>query len=502
MFHAATSDEVARACAEAWEAFYMLGEKSGADRAAFLDRIADNIAAIGDELISWACSETGLTTTRIVSERERTIGTLRMFAGIAREGSWIRAAIDTAEPSRRPLAKPDVRSMLRPLGPVAVFGASNFPLAYSTAGGDTASALAAGCPVVVKGHPSHPGTGELVARAIHAAVMECGLHPGTFSFLHAGGAREIGVGQELVKHPCIRAVGFTGSFAGGTALAEMASARRDPIPVYAEMGSINPVFVLPQALASQAKSIAERLFTSITNSNGQMCTCPGLVFVMRGDGLDHFTRELTDAFDKSAPNPMLSGRIRRGWVRRLEDVLAVPGVEVRGGVWGGGESSGDGENAPKASPVLLRTKYDTFRSNPTLKEECFGPSAIVVVCERQEEMIEAATLIQGSLTAAIFAAGADAGLAKALHRTLELRVGRLVYNGVTTGVEVCAAMVHGGPFPASNHPESTAVGPRAIERWCRQVCYQNAPEQLLQPELRMTGGPPIWRRVDGELKKG
>lgn len=501
-YTAATPEQVDAAAVQAWEAFHALLARSPADRAALLGAIADRIMDLGDELIGVASDETGLGPVRLVSERERTVGTLRLFADLARAGDWVQAAIDTGQPSRRPIPKPDVRRMLRPLGPVAVFGAGNFPLAYSTAGGDTATALAAGCPVVVKGHPGHPGTGELVAQAVAAAVAERRFHPGTFSFLHAGGGRERDVGQELITHPCIRAAGFTGSVAGGTALARLAAERPDPIPVFAEMGSVNPVFILPDAMDSLSKTIAERLLASMTAANGQMCTSPGLIFAVRGDGAEAAMRQLADALNAAAPQPMLNARTRAIFVRRVAEVAAAPGVEIRGG----SVQAGHREDAPEAqadgpirsSAVLFRTTFDAFRRHATLREEVFGPAAMFVICDNADQLTEAAASIQGSLTGTIWATAGDASLARALQVVLEQRVGRLVFNGVPTGVEVCSAMVHGGPFPATNQPASTAVGAFAIARWCRPVAYQNAPEPLLPPELRNANPLGIRRMVNGE----
>lgn len=511
-YHAATAGDVDRAARAAWEAFHVMQGRGSAERAALLEACADRIMAEGDGLIAMAGAETGLPPSRLISERERTVNTLRMFAKVVAEGSWIEATIDTGDPLRKPIAKPDLRRMLRPVGPVAVFGASNFPLAYSTAGGDTASALAAGCPVVVKGHPAHPGTGEIVARAVTAAVSACGFPAGTFSFLHAGGSRESAVGQELVKHACIRAVGFTGSFAGGKALAELAALRAaeggDPIPVYAEMGSVNPVFLLPKALEQHAASIAEKLAGSITASNGQMCTCPGLIFVMRSDGAETFMKTVAELMNRHEPAPMLSHRVRLGFAKRIGEVMAVPGVEVRAGsplashrTEAGAEKHEKGYGI-FASPVLLRTKFEVFQRNATLAEECFGPSAIVVVCEDERDMLEAAASIHGSLTGSVFAGALDTTVLRQLLMILEQRVGRVIFNGVPTGVEVAAAMVQGGPWPATNQPHTTAVGMYAMKRWARPVCYQNAPEGLLPGELRDENAAEMWRMVNGEWVKG
>jgi NADP-dependent aldehyde dehydrogenase len=326
-----------------------------------------------------------------------------MFANVVREGSWIDAAIDRADPARSPLPKPDLRRMLRPLGPVAVFGASNFPLAYSVAGGDTASALAAGCPVVVKGHPAHPGTGEMVAAAVSRAVAKVGLHPGTFSFLHSGGERDLAVGTELVSHPAIKAVGFTGSPVGGMALVRLAASRSDPIPVFAEMGSVNPVVILPGALAANPADLAGKLAASATASYGQMCTCPGLIFAVQSPAFDALKVALSAAFAAAKPAPMLSPRVRDGYLRRLGDNAHTSGVEILAG------------SESQASPALLAVDAATFIASPGLHEECFGPAAILVACRSVAEMLEAAAHIPGSLTATLWADASDDALCRSPH---------------------------------------------------------------------------------------
>ncbi len=495
-FTAATAGEVDRACWGAWEGFHDLLSRRSRDRAELLEAIAQGIADLGAGLVKRAMEETGLAETRLIAERDRTVQTLRMFTSVVRDGSWVRASIDVGEPARRPLPKPDLRRLLRPLGPVAVFGASNFPLAYSVAGGDTASALAAGCPVVVKGHPSHPGTGEMVGKVIAEAVGRLRFHPGTFAYLHAGGTRELDVGEELVRHTCIRGVGFTGSFAGGTALARLAQDRPDPIPVFAEMGSTNPVFVLPGALAEQPGLIADRLAGSITASHGQMCTCPGLVFVIRSSDAETFARALAERLSAVPTAAMLSPRIAESYRRRLRDAAGVKGVEARAG------SVRQEEDTTRTQAVLLRCTYDTLRLAPTLQEEIFGPAAVLVVCDRESQLLDAASLIQGSLTGTIWAGASDGPAALRLQSVLELRVGRLIGNGVPTGVEVCDSMVHTGPFPASNQPAWTSVGSCAIERWCRPVCFQNSPESSLPPELRSANPLAILRSVNGEVGRG
>jgi alpha-ketoglutaric semialdehyde dehydrogenase len=494
-FVAASTQDVDRAAGEAWRAFYGMLAMPSRDRARLLEAIADGITGLGDALVQITSQETGLAVPRVAMERDRTVFTLQMFAGVVRDGGWVEASIDRGDAARKPLPKPDVRRMLRPLGPVAVFGASNFPLAYSTAGGDTASALAAGCPVVVKGHAAHPATGELIARAVCDAVKSTGFPEGTFSYLAAGGSRDVPVGQELVRHPCIRAVGFTGSSAAGISLSRLAAERTDPIPVFAEMGSVNPIFVLPAAAAAQGEAIAEKIATSVINSSGQMCTCPGLVFLVRGAGTDGMVARLADLIAKAPSLVMLSSRVRAGYLRRLAELSAVKGVELRSG-----SAQAAHGNSVVASAVLLRTTFPVFREHPTLGEECFGPSTIIVECDHENDIAAAAALIQGSLTAGVFAEGTDSKLARHLQSILEHRVGRLVYNGVTTGVEVCTSMVHSGPFPSCNMPHSTAVGMFAIKRWCRPVAYQNAPDTLLPPELQEENPLRIARLINGAIE--
>jgi 2,5-dioxopentanoate dehydrogenase len=495
-FAPATDADIDRAARKAWEAFHAMLDRPAADRAGLLEAIAGAIAALDHKLIERASEETGLGPVRMVAERERTLFTLRMFAGVVRAGEWVEATIDRGEPSRRPLPKPDIRRMLRPLGPVAVFGASNFPLAYGVAGGDTASAIAAGCPVVVKGHPAHPGTGELLAGAVAAAVRQTGFHPGTFSFLHAGGTREREVGQRLIQNSCIRAVGFTGSLAGGLGLAKLARERPDPIPVFAEMGSTNPIFVLPGSAAAEAKGIAERLVSSLANSNGQMCTCPGLIFAVRGGDTETLVRTLADTINEAAPQPMLGERTRANFAARVRQVGGVGGVEVRAGSPAAADSAGK-DQPIRCAPVLFRTTFEIFKAQPTLHEEVFGPAAIVVLCENDRQLIDAAAAVQGSLTGTIWASETDSALARTVLTILEQRVGRVIFNGVPTGVEVCASMVHGGPFPATNQAQTTAVGPAAIKRWARPVCYQHTPAAFLPAELRDENTLRIPRVVDG-----
>jgi len=488
VFHSASARDVDAAARAAAQAFGVLRELAPERRATLLERSAERLESHSAPLIDVASEETGLAAPRIASELARTVFQLRLYAATLREGSWVEALIDHGDPARTPLPKPDLRAMLVPLGPVAVFGASNFPLAYSSAGGDTASALAAGCPVLVKGHPLHPGTGELAARAIAESVRELELPAGTLSFLHAGGGRARAVGEELVQHPAIRAAGFTGSQQGGMALARLAAARPEPIPFFGELGSVNPTFVLPAALARRGAAIAEALAASITNSAGQMCTRPGLVFVVAGEAERAFASALAAAAGRVAPQVQLSADHARSWSERVAAQRALPGV---------GELTGAPQPGPGSSARLLRTSFAVWRARPELGEECFGPSALLVVCDDAGQLEQAVEHLAGALAGALWSDAADAELARRLAPRLAARVGRLVHDGVTTGVEVASAMVHGGPLPSSTRPDSTAVGPRALRRWCRPVSFQNLPEALLPEELREANPRRIARLVDG-----
>ena len=501
-FFPASIAQISEAANEAWRAFHQGRTKTADQRAALLELIAARITGIADVLLPRCAHETGLPDDRLRAELGRTTSTLEQFAGVVREGTWRRIAIDTADPKRRPTPKPDLRRMLVPLGPVAVFGASNFPLAYSTAGTDSASALAAGCPVIVKGHPLHPGTGELVAQAVCGAVRDAGFPDGWFSFLHAGGGREKEIGAELVRHPCVRAAGFTGSQKGGMALAKIAADRPDPIPFFAEMGSTNPVFLLPGSVETEPVGIAEHVSSSVGEVAGQQCTCPGLLFVTRGAATETFIERLARELDSMPATPMLAARIRRHYLSRLETMVDCPGIRVVTGDAGEirGSSYRVRDSQPTREPaVLLRVKADTFISQETLHEETFGPATLVIECDDIEEMLKCAGVIQGSLTASVFLSNADLEMAEALVNILSLRAGRLVFNGVPTGVEVDHAMVHGGPYPASNRPDTTAVGPMALERWCRPVTFQNAPSVLRPGPLRNENEGSTMRQVGGRF---
>ena len=482
--------EVAQACALASDAAIAFADSSPEARATFLETIAEEIVTIGDLLIERAIAETGLPRGRLEGERGRTTGQLRLFAQVLREGSWAQVTIDPALPDRQPLPRPDLRRRHLALGPVAVFGASNFPLAFSVAGGDTASALAAGCPVVVKGHPAHPGTGELVARAIQKAVAACGLPEGVFSFL-PGASNELG--GALVADPNIKAVGFTGSRAGGLALVRIAAGREEPIPVYAEMSSINPVIIFPDALKARGAALAPAFIQSLTMGAGQFCTNPGIVIAVEGPDLDAFVAAAGEALTASQPQQMLTPGIHASFesgVGALETHTAVTAVS-RGCV---------GEGVNQARGALFRTTAAQFLADKALSHEVFGSSAIVVTVSDMADATAVIAALEGQLTATLILDPADEPLAANLVPLLERKVGRILVNGWPTGVEVSHAMVHGGPYPATSDGRTTSVGAMAIERFLRPVCYQNFPTSLL-PQALANGNP--WglpQRVDGTLR--
>lgn len=468
----ATMAQVDAACRAARRDFRAFAGTSREARAAFLRAIAEEIDALGDAITETAMAESGLPEARLVGERGRTTGQLRMFADLIETPDYLDARIDPALPDRQPLPRPEIRLTHRPIGPVAVFGASNFPLAFSTAGGDTASALAAGCPVIVKGHPAHPGTADLVARAIAAAVSRCGMPAASFQMVHGAG-RE--VGEALVRHPEICAVGFTGSLRGGRALYDLCHARPVPIPFYGELGSVNPCFVLPAALSARAGAIAAGWVQSLTMGAGQFCTNPGVVVAIRGDGLAEFTAGAVAAADAGAGQKMLTDAIC-GAFRDGRNVLAGKAEPLT--------APRDAEEPRHASPAIFRTDAATWRATPDLQEEVFGPAGIIVECTDTDEMQAIAEGLAGQLTATLQADDGDHALARDLLPILEEKAGRLIWNNWPTGVEVCSAMMHGGPYPASTDVRSTSVGTLAIVRWLRPVSYQNLPAALLpHPEL-------------------
>lgn len=490
-FGLATEAEVLQACELAEQAFDAYRATSLEQRARFLETIAENILGLGPALIERACAESGLPQARLEGERMRTVNQLRLFAKVVRDGLWLQATLDSALPERTP-PRADLRLRKIPLGPVAVFGASNFPLAFSVAGGDTASALAAGCPVIVKAHGAHLGTAELVGKAVQAAVAACGLPEGVFSMLIGEGRQ---VGQKLVSHPAIKAVGFTGSRQGGVALMHAAAARKEPIPVYAEMSSINPVFMLPGALAGNAAKLAQGFVDSLTLGVGQFCTNPGLVLALEGADLDAFRAAAATALQAKGAGTMLTAGIHKAYrdgVARRAGIDGVTEVAV-----GGAEGAGCAAQA-----ALYECSAATFLADAALEDEVFGPSSLIIRCRDIGEMQQVAAHLEGQLTATVHAVAADNALAAQLLPTLERKAGRILFNGYPTGVEVSHAMVHGGPFPATSDSRTTSVGATAIERFLRPVCYQDLPQALLPEELRDGNPLGLARIVDGELKAG
>lgn len=458
----------------------------------FLTAIQEEIRAIGDDLIATAARETGLDSDRLKGERERTVNQIGLFANIVKEGSWVDARIDTALPERKPQPRPDIRRMLQPIGPVAVFGASNFPLAFSVAGGDTASAFAARNPVIVKAHPAHPGTSELVANAILKAVKRSSMPEGTFSMVHSK-SPEISIA--LTVHPKTRAVGFTGSERAGRALFNAAAARPDPIPVFAEMGSVNPIFILPEALKKNGQTIAEGLSRSVLLGVGQMCTCPGLVFGSGDSSLRAFSERLTAAFEQATPGTMLNPAIRKAYTEDLNKASGVSGVRaIRA------SHAGDAQRT-EGQPALLLTDSGTWLDNERLRQEIFGPSTLLVSCSSEPEFLRVAEALEGSLTATIHGTHDELNQYRELISVLSKKAGRLVFNGFPTGVEVGYAMHHGGPYPATTDEKFTSVGATAIYRFARPICYQGFPEDLLPPELQNANPRQIWRTIDGKLTR-
>lgn len=491
-FHIANDAEVDRAVRLANEAFPVYRALTAEQRAAFLERIADEIVALGDELLERAHQETALPLARLTGERGRTVGQLKLFATVVREGSWVDARIDRAQPERQPLPKPDLRRMLLPLGPVGVFGASNFPFAFSVAGGDTASALAAGCPVVVKAHPAHPGTSELTAQAVLRAASATGMPEGVFSLLH--GSKDTGLA--LVKHPLLQAVGFTGSLGAGRALFDAANQRERPIPVYAEMGSVNPVFVLPGALKERGEKIAEGLAASVTMGVGQFCTNPGLVVSLKNDDINSFVSKAAEKIGQTAPGNMLYPAICNAYGQGIARLQSTQGVRQEHEITTQANAS-----LGQANAAIFSTHAETFLNNPELAHEVFGPSTLLVMCKTPDEMAAVAQGLEGQLTATIHGTPDDLREYHALISVLETKVGRLLFNGFPTGVEVCPSMQHGGPYPATTDSRTTSVGTAAIFRFARPVCYQDFPSEVLPPELQDGNPRNIWRLVDNSLSK-
>lgn len=488
LFSEASDQEIENAIELAKKAFYVYKNISGKKKSAFLNAIADEILTLDNDLLQIFKQESGLSIERAISERGRTIWQLRMFANLVEEGTWVEAIIDTSIPERKPIPKPDLRKMLFPLGPVVVFGASNFPLAYSTAGGDTAAALAAGCPVIVKSHPMHAGTGEMISSAIIKAAKRTGMPNGVFSNLNSSG---ILVGQVLVKHPNVKAVGFTGSVGGGRALFDLANQRAEPIPVFAEMGSVNPVILLPKAAKNNGKNWAKTYAGSITLGSGQFCTNPGLILGIKSDILENFIQHLAKEIIKVEPSCMLHPNIIGNFERNKAEVSSQKGVNIK-------------VDYPNEVPknygrqVIITVEGKTFLKNRTLHQEVFGPFSMIVQCKDRSQLLEVINNLEGQLTGTVLAEKEELDQNRDIFEALQNRVGRIIYNGVPTGVEVCPSMQHGGPYPASTDSRYTAVGIHSIKRWVRPISFQNWPNELLPDELKDKNPLKIHRLVNNK----
>lgn len=489
---AATREAIDAMAAGAAQAFVGYRKKTAGERAIFLEAIADEIMAIGDELIQRAMLESGLPEARLIGERGRTVGQLKLFADVLREGSWVEAVIDTAMPDRKPLPRPDIRKMLIPVGPVLVFGASNFPFAFSTAGGDTASALAAGNPVIVKAHEGHLGTNELMATAIKKAAQKTNMPAAVFSSVASNDVETI---HQLIKNENIKAVGFTGSYKAGMSIYKTAAInRKTPVPVYAEMSSINPVLLLPQRLKQDSNTIASQLAASITLGTGQFCTNPGLIFCIEGDAAENFMQELIELIGKTAPATMLNRGVCHNYYQSKSILQQQQGVHVLVTVDNGAEEL-------KGAAALLVTSGSNFISNENLQAEVFGPASLLVKCKDDAELLQAVNALHGQLTGTVIGTKEDIENFGPVIEALTERVGRLLYNGVPTGVEVCHAMVHGGPYPATTNAGSTSVGADAIRRFVRPVCLQDCPPEFLPPQLQDQNNLNIMRKINGNYTR-
>ena len=490
MFTDATTNEINEVMQQAWNAFHIYRKMSLKRRADFMRAIAVELEACGDELIQTAMRETNLPEARMRNERARTIFQLNSYADACESGEWLEARIDTAIPDKNP-PKPDLRKMLIPLGPVVVFGSSNFPFAYSTAGGDTACAFAAGCPVIIKAHPAHSQTSETVANAILKAADKCNMPKGIFAHVH-GVSFE--VGKALVMHPRTKAVGFTGSFIGGKQLFDWANQRKEPIPVFSEMGSINPVFLLPEQLQNAAMDIAKSYAGAITLGVGQFCTNPGLIIGIESMHLDIFVAALKEEIRKTSPGEMLHPGIFKSYVENRANVLAQEGVEM----------IAVSETEPiinQGAPTIASASGQAFLNNPVLHREVFGPYSLVIRCKDMNEMTEVAKHLEGQLTSTLMATETDIKNNEELVEAVKNICGRFILNGVPTGVEVCLSMHHGGPFPATTDSRFTSVGADGIKRFARPICFQNWSNDLLPEELKNENPLKIWRTVNNELKK-
>jgi 2,5-dioxopentanoate dehydrogenase len=490
MYQDATLQEINEAAERAWAAFQVYRTFSLQQRADFMRSIARELESSGDEVLHIAQEETHLPEARLRNERTRTIFQLNNYADACQRGDWLEARIDTASLDRNP-PKPDLRKMLIPLGPVAVFGAANFPFAYSTAGGDTACAFAAGCPVIVKAHPAHARTSEMVAAAIVNAAEKCKMPAGVFAHLHGAGNE---VGEALVKHPFVKAVGFTGSFLGGKQLFDWANQRKEPIPVFAEMSSVNPVFLFPGKLKESPVEVAKLYAGSVTLGVGQFCTNPGLIIGIDNEDLQTFIRVLGEEIKQVAPGEMLHTGIFKNYVERRANALAQEEVET--------VAASDVEPLfNQATPTLASATAKAFTNNPILHQEVFGPYSMVIRCKDMDEMLEVAKHMEGQLTVTLMATDEDVRQNEELVESVKNVCGRLILNGVPTGVEVCLSMHHGGPFPATTDSRFTSVGADGIKRFARPICYQDWPDKFLPDELRNKNPLKIWRTVNDKLQK-
>ena len=491
LFIQATEKETDWALAKAVEAYQTYKKKSGKEKAAFLRAIAEEIELLGAALLERACAESGLPEGRILGERGRTTNQLHLFASVLEDGSWVEASIDLPLPDRQPAARPDIRKMLQPIGPVVVFTASNFPLAFSTAGGDTASALAAGNPVIVKVHPYHAGTNELVAGAIVRAAKKTGMPDGVFSSLNAS---DFSIGQMLVLHQAVKSVAFTGSFSGGKSLFELAQKREEPIPVFAEMGSVNPVLLLPGRVKEDPAKLAATIAGSINLGAGQFCTNPGVLIVLKSAETEAFKTELANQVSQLLPGEMLHQNISKNFEQKTELFFRNPAVKKLA-------ESGQQSSPLRGRPVVATVSGKEFIHNHRLAEEIFGPFSLLIECNGTEELAQVLKTFGGQLTASVMATSADISAFRMQIETIQEVVGRLIFNGMPTGVEVGYSMQHGGPFPATTDSRFTSVGADAIKRFVRPVAFQDAPDAYLPDELKDSNPLNIWRRLDGQLTK-
>lgn len=490
MYSDATTEEIEIVMQDAWKAFHSYRKLSLKQRAIFMRAIAGELEACGDELLEVAMQETNLPLARLRNERTRTIFQLNSYARACEEGTWLEARIDTADAKRNP-PKPDIRKMLVPIGPVVVFGASNFPFAYSTAGGDTACAFAAGCPVIVKAHPAHAQTSQLVAGAILRAVNNCGMPKGIFAHVHGTGFE---VGKALVEHARTKAVGFTGSFIGGRQLFDWANQRKDPIPVFAEMGSVNPIFLMPEKLRQATPEIAQMIASSVTLGVGQFCTNPGLLIGLDGEELWNFINTTAEEIKKIPPGTMLHTGIFKTYVEKRANALAQEEVEM----------VAVSETEPQfneGSPTIASATGQAFLNNPILHQEVFGPYSMVIRCKDMTEMLEITRNLEGQLTASLMATENDVSYHLELVEAIKNICGRFILNGVPTGVEVCLSMQHGGPFPATTDSRFTSVGADGIKRFARPIAFQNWPDEFLPDELKNRNPLNIWRTVNDSLTR-